>query len=51
MKEVLKGKGFASVEEVKQMGKSTKRHQNQQVQKLSGEKRLYGCVTSNGDYF
>ena len=33
---VLKGKLFADVEEVKQKnGRSTKRHQNRQVQKLS----------------
>ena len=35
IKKVLKGKGFANVEEVKQKkGRSTKRHQNRQVQKL-----------------
>ena len=42
MKKVLKGKHFANVEEAKQKnGRSTKRHQNQQVQKLlsSGKKK------------
>ena len=33
-------------------GRSTKRHQNQQAQKLlSGEKCLYRCIASNGEYF
>ena len=32
MEKVLKGKRVASVEEVKQKGRSTKRHQNQGVQ-------------------
>ena len=34
MKKVLKGKPFADVEEVLKKGRSTKRHQNQRIQRL-----------------
>ena len=34
MKKVLKGKRFADVEEGRKNGRSTKRHQNQRIQKL-----------------
>ena len=57
MKKVLKGQCFA-VEEVKQTnkqnGKSTKRHQNRQAQKLFWaveKKSLYRCIASYGEYF
>ena len=52
MKKFLKVEHFSDVEEVKQKnGRSTKRHQNRQVQKLSWavEKSLDRCITSNGE--
>ena len=50
---VLRGKGFANVEEVKKNGRSTKRHQNRWVQKLfwAVEKTSRWCTASNGEYF
>ena len=53
MKQSLKGKHVADVEEVKQKnGKSTKRHQNRQVQRLFWVvgKRLDLCIVLNGEY-
>ena len=54
MKKILKGKCFADVEDVRQKnGRSSKRHQNQQLLKLFSavEKSLNRCIASKGEYF
>ena len=61
MKKVLKGKPFADVEEVLKKGRSTKRHQNKQVQLwiicdlLFLQKYVIGCtphcITPKGTYY